>query len=124
MFAYFKSILEQDAAPIVICDLDSVIRYMNPAAVAEYHADLTGKNLFHCHKPGSVEKILRVLAWFRESKAHNCVFTSRIEKTDTDIYMIALRDDSGDLIGYYEKHACRQRDTAPFYHFSSGNQAL
>ena len=45
MFAYFKSILEQDAAPIVICDLDSVIRYMNPAAVAEYHADLTGKNL-------------------------------------------------------------------------------
>ena len=97
MLAFFKSILEQDTAPVVICDLNSVILYMNPAAIDTYHADLTGRNLALCH--------------------NSTVFTSRIEKTNTDIYMVALRDDAGNLIGYYEKHACRMPETEPAYHF-------
>ena len=117
MLAFFKSILEQDTAPVVICDLNSVILYMNPAAIDTYHADLTGRNLALCHNSASVEKIARVLAWFREDSSHNTVFTSRIEKINTDIYMVALRDDAGNLIGYYEKHACRMPETEPAYHF-------
>ena len=41
MLAFFKSILEQDAAPVVICDLNSVILYMNPAAIDTYHTMTT-----------------------------------------------------------------------------------
>ena len=29
--------------------------------------------------------------------------------------MIALRDDNGELIGYYEKHEYRTKDETPFY---------
>ena len=32
-------------------------------------------------------------------------------------YMIALRDDDGTLIGYYEKHAYKNRETQKMYYF-------
>ena len=31
--------------------------------------------------------------------------------------MVALRDDAGRLIGYYEKHEYRDRETRKFYDF-------
>lgn len=31
--------------------------------------------------------------------------------------MVALRDDCGNLIGYYEKHEYRNRETAKLYDF-------
>ena len=57
----FKSILDQDRAPIVVCDMQSVVVYMNPSAVARYKRDLTGKNLRDCHPAYANEKIARVL---------------------------------------------------------------
>ena len=44
----FKSILEQDTAPVVVCDMDDIIVYMNPCAVERYHGDLTGKSNDKC----------------------------------------------------------------------------
>ena len=32
--AYFKSLVDQDRAEVVICDLEHTIIYMNPAAIA------------------------------------------------------------------------------------------
>lgn len=31
--------------------------------------------------------------------------------------MVALRDEDGTLIGYYEKHEYRARDEEPYYNF-------
>ena len=36
LLTYFKSILEQDKAAVVICNLQHEIIYMNPAAVTNY----------------------------------------------------------------------------------------
>ena len=36
MLKFFKSILEQDAAPIVVCDINDTIVYMNPSAIGRY----------------------------------------------------------------------------------------
>lgn len=33
----------------------------------------------------------------------------------TIVYMVALRDDAGQLIGYYEKHEYRNRETMKVY---------
>ena len=30
LFPYFKSVLDQDRAPVVLCGLDHIILYMNP----------------------------------------------------------------------------------------------
>ena len=110
-----KSVIDADSAPIVICDMDSVVVYMNPASIKRYRVDLTGKSIKLCHHADSNDKIDRVLAWFRESVAHNVVYTSRNDKENKDVYMVALRDDDGKLIGYYEKHEYRNRETAPLY---------
>ena len=44
----FKSILDQDRAPIVVCDMKSTVVYMNPSAIARYKIDLTGKSIKKC----------------------------------------------------------------------------
>ena len=58
---YFKSIIDQDRESVVICDLNHIILYMNPAAVVDYKkyggASLLGKSLLNCHNPHSVEVI-------------------------------------------------------------------
>ncbi|MDE6727878.1 MAG: PAS domain-containing protein [Oscillospiraceae bacterium] len=114
---FFKSVLEQDVAPIVICDLDHTIIYMNPAAKARYqkHGELTGTSLLNCHNADSNEKIRRVVEWFAADKSHNKVYTFRNDKEEKDVYMIALRDDNGGLIGYYEKHEYRTNETMKKY---------
>lgn len=111
---FFKSVLEQDTAPIVICDLEHTIVYMNPASIARYHTDLTGRNLKACHNADSNEKIDCVIAWFKESRDNNIIYISRNDKENKDVYMVALRDNIGTLIGYYEKHEYRNRKTAEF----------
>ncbi|MBQ9941166.1 MAG: PAS domain S-box protein [Clostridia bacterium] len=111
----FKSILEQDTSPIVVCDLNDIIVYMNPTAKRIYHKDLTGSNLKDCHNEKSNEMIDKVVSWFKESRDHNSVFTFYSRKENKDVYMVALRDNYGTLIGYYEKHEYRNREAAGFY---------
>lgn len=112
---FLKSVLEQDTAPVVICDLEHTVVYMNPASISRYHTDLTGKSLKACHNADSNAKIDRVVAWFAESKDNNIVYTSRNDMENKDVYMVALRDDNGTLIGYYEKHEYRNQETAELY---------
>ena len=95
--------------------LKSVIVYMNPAAVSRYHKDLTGKSLKDCHNAKSNEMIDRVLGWFKKSPENNIMYTYYNEKENKDVYMVALRDADKNLIGYYEKHEYRNRETAKPY---------
>ena len=115
LFALLQGVLDADTAPVVLCDTASVIVYMNPAAIARYHGDLTGKSLRACHSAASNERIDRVLAWFGESRDNNRVYTYHSEKENKDVYMIALRDGDGRLIGYYEKHEYRTPEAAALY---------
>lgn len=43
------------------------------------------------------------------------MYTFRNEKENKDVYMIALRDEEGELIGYYEKHEYRNIETMKLY---------
>ncbi|MBO5313460.1 MAG: PAS domain-containing protein [Clostridia bacterium] len=111
----FKSVMEQDRAPIVICDINSTVVYMNPSAKKRYGIDLTGRSIRECHPPKANEKIDRVLEWFLESRENNIVYTYRNDKENKDVYMVALRDEKGEMIGYYEKHEYRSAETSPLY---------
>ncbi len=112
---FFKSVIDSDKAPVVICNLEHTVVYMNPASISRYHTDITGKSLKACHNNDSNAKIDRVVAWFAESKDNNIVYTSRNDKENKDVYMVALRDDNGTLIGYYEKHEYRNQETKSLY---------
>lgn len=123
MSSYFKSIIDQDRSAVVICNLQHEIIYMNPSAVESYGRRggerLIGRSLLECHNPESGEKIVQVLAWFSASPQNNLVYTFHNEKQNKDVYMVALRD-GGELIGYYEKHEYRNRETMKEYDLGDG----
>lgn len=113
---YFKSIIEQDTAAVVICDLDHRVIYMNPAAIASHDGkSLVGQSLLDCHNEQSVARIRQVVDWFASDASHNRVFIAHREKYNRDQYMVALRSAQGELIGYYEKHEYRTAETMPLY---------
>ena len=103
--AYFKSVIDQDTASVVLCDLNHTIVYMNPAAIRNYArhggAALIGRSLLHCHNASSNSRIQEVVDWFAASPEHNIIYTYHNEKQNKDVYMVALRDADGTLIGYY-----------------------
>lgn len=119
--AFFKSVVDQDRAAVVLCDLQHTIVYMNPAAAARYAkrggVALVGRSLLSCHNAESNAMIEKVVAWFGADKRHNIIYTYRNEAENKDVYMVALRDDSGALIGYYEKHEYRTPETMALYDF-------
>lgn len=116
---FFKSIIDSDIAPIVVCDTYHKIIYMNSTAIARYAkrggASLIGKSLMDCHNADSNDKIKNVLEWFRKSPENNRIFTFHNPKENKDVYMIALHNDCGELIGYYEKHEYRTSEISVPY---------
>ena len=119
---FFKSIVDQDICAVVICNLDHKIIYMNPAACERYGkrggAELIGNSLLDCHNEKSNEMIYKVVEWFQLSKEHNRIYIYHNEKENKDVYMVALRDEHENLIGYYEKHEYRNCETESAYKFS------
>ena len=116
---YLKAFADSDNAPVVICDINHIIVYMNETAVSRYEkwggAKLLGSSLLNCHNQASNEKIKRVIEWFMASEDNNRVFTFHNDKENKDVYMVALRDENKKLIGYYEKHEYRNRENGILY---------
>lgn len=88
---FFKSVLDQDRAPVVLCDLEHTIIYMNPAAGERYAGQggmgLVGTSLLDCHPPKANEMIQRVVDWFQADQKHNLIYTFRNDKENKDVYM-------------------------------------
>ena len=118
---FYKSVLDMDIAPIVLCDLEHTIVYMNKSAIDRYTKqggeNLIGKSLMNCHTPRARDIINRVIDWFASNIEHNIIYEFRNDEENKDVYMVALRDTDGKLIGYYEKHEFRNRETANLYDF-------
>lgn len=116
---FFKSVIEQDTSAVVICDTEHIIVYMNRSACERYAkyggAALVGKSVLDCHNDRSVKLIKEVIEWFKADVSNNSVHSFYNSKENKDVYIVALRNDLGGLIGYYEKHEYRTRDTQPLY---------
>jgi len=98
-------ILDSIPYPIVFVDCRHIIRYLNKAAKYHYYtergySDLIGKSLFDCHKEQSKEKILAV---FEAIKNHGNEVFLGISVKNQRIYINPVRDENGELIGYFER---------------------
>lgn len=113
---FYKSIIDQDECPVVICDTNHEVIYMNPSAISNYSRrggeKIIGRSVLDCHNEKSRETIKKIVEWFAESADHNKVHTFFNKTQNKDVYMIALRDDERKLIGYYEKHEPRTRESS------------
>ena len=96
------AILDSLKEPVVFCDLDHIIRYMNKAAIAHYREGeaLIGKSVLDCHNAKSQKQMLQIFSEMKEGLEERLITNN--EKCR--IYMRAIRDDDGSLLGYYERY--------------------
>ena len=98
-----ESILDSLKNPLLFADTDHVVRYMNKAAATHYTDGdkLLGTSLFDCHNKESGEIMVDVLAAFEAGTEEERRIT---DNEKYRIYMRAVRDGSGKVIGYYERY--------------------
>ena len=88
--------------PVLFADREHIVRYMNKAAAAHYSEGeaLLGSSLFDCHNAESGRIMREIFAEMEEGLEERRI-------TDNEkfrIYMRAVRDGEGKLIGYYERY--------------------
>jgi DUF438 domain-containing protein len=96
------ALLDSLKNPFVFADTGHVIRYMNRAAIANYDegASLLGRSLFDCHNEQSRAIIEETLAAFHDGEDERLITDNEKHR----IYMRAVRDGTGKVIGYYERY--------------------
>jgi DUF438 domain-containing protein len=87
---------------VVFVDTDHMIRYMNKAAIAHYDdgAELIGRSVLDCHNENSKRQIIEIFAAMRAGLDERLITDNEKER----IFMRAVRDPDGELIGYYERY--------------------
>lgn len=113
----FKYIVDNADTPVVVIDLDYTIIYMNKSAAASYSRgkDMIGKNIELFMSEETRSKIIMTVEWFKEDKKNNSIFAYHDKKSNCDIYMIAIRDNDGELVGACSHVDSRTPDKAePF----------
>ena len=112
---FYKAVLDADTAPIVLCDLNHTIVYMNDSAINRYGKQILGQSLLKCHNEKTATVINEIVDLFKKDINNNIVYESRNDEENKDVYIVALRDEDKTLIGYYEKHEYRTNETIDFY---------
>ncbi|MBN2429828.1 MAG: PAS domain-containing protein [Acidobacteria bacterium] len=89
--------------PLVFVDTHHIIRYMNAAAVAHYEAGaaLIGTSVLDCHNAESCRVIREIFAAMTDDSLDERIITDNEKHR---IYMRAVRDGQGRLLGYYERY--------------------
>jgi len=100
--ALMSLILDGLKDPFVFVDTDHVIRYMNKAALAHYEEgeELIGRSIMDCHNPQSCVMILEIFEAMQNGEEERLITNNEKHR----IYMRAVRDDGGRLLGYYERY--------------------
>lgn len=96
------SLLDSLKEPFLFVDTEHIIRYMNSAALQHYEkgAALLGTNVLDCHNQDSNKIILEVHAAMQDGLEERLISEDEKQR----IYMRAVRDKAGKLLGYYERY--------------------
>jgi hypothetical protein len=118
-FEFLKGYAETEEFPLVLCDIDFKIRFMNRIAAKKYEKyggyEMIGRTLSAFLNEEAQSKVDMVVEWFKESADNNTVLSVSDTSCLKDIYMCALRDDDGKLIGFCSKHISRKQDESNPY---------
>ena len=105
--SFYTSLLNSLKDPIVVADTNHIVQYMNKAAIAHHTGGekLLGSNLLECHNEESQKMMIVILAEMQNGLEEKLI-------TDNEklrAFMRAVRDDKGELIGYYERYEPPQK---------------
>lgn len=88
--------------PFMFVDNDHIIRFMNKAA-HEHYGDgnkLIGSSIFDCHNDESNKMMKEIYGKMQNGLDEELITDNKKYR----IYMRAIRDDKGELLGYYERY--------------------
>jgi len=96
------AILDSLKDPLLFADTDHVTRYMNQAAVEYYDEgrELIGRSLLECHNDRSQQMMVEILAAMHAGEEERLITDNKKHR----IYMRAVRDQDGRVLGYYERY--------------------
>ena len=97
------AILDSLKDPVLFADTEHVTRYMNKAAVAHYAEEgenLIGQSLLDCHNKRSQQMMVEILAGMHEGLEERLISDNEKHR----IFMRAVRDTDGQVLGYYERY--------------------
>ncbi len=102
------AILDSIHDPVLFADTEHRIRYMNRAAVTHYEEGeaLLGRSLFACHNEQSCQVIRETFESFLQGEDERLIS----DEPEQKIYMRVVRDEQGEVIGYYERYEKRNSD--------------
>jgi PAS domain-containing protein len=100
---FLAAILDSLKDPVLVADPQHVTRYMNKAAMAYYDegAALLGRSLLDCHNDQSQQMMIDILAAMQGDGLEEQLITDNEKHR---IYMRAVRDAGGQVLGYYERY--------------------
>ena len=112
-FDHYREILDSWPMSILFCDMDHIIRYMNPAAEQHYYQHrsyqpLIGTNVLDYHKPETRERIYQLVEEMKAGGVEQRIGTVRGE--GYRVHMMPVRDREGNMIGYCQKFLPPQDD--------------
>ena len=109
---FFKGIVDSEEGPIVICNLDYRIVYVNPKADVCYEPvnPLAGKLLATLMDEEMMSKVVMSVEWFKEDVKNNKVFALHDKVNNMDMYILAIRNSKNELIGFYGRREDRTPD--------------
>jgi DUF438 domain-containing protein len=96
------AILDSLEAPVLFADTEHIICYMNKAA-SDYYSkgeNLIGRSLLDCHNEQSQQQIIEILAAMQDGEEERLI----TDNEEHRIYMRAVRDADGQVLGYYERY--------------------
>lgn len=97
------SILDAYAYEIVFVDRSHIVQYMNKTAKIRYGDRVKiGNSLFNCHNENSRVKIEEFLK--RADNGEEEMFQVLNTKTGEREFFVPVRNECGDVIGYFERH--------------------
>ena len=110
---FFRGIIDSEEGPVVICNLDYRIIYTNPSAELFYANahKLTGTLLATLMDDEMMSKVVMSVEWFKEEKKNNKVFALHDSTNNMDMYILAIRNSKGELIGFYGRREDRNPDS-------------
>ncbi len=94
------AILDSFADPVVFADGDHIIRYVNPAGARKYGEGLVGKSVLACHNAQSRRLMMEIWSAMLEGEQERLIAQDDRRR----VYMRAVRDPEGNLLGYYERY--------------------
>lgn len=100
----YKELLDSLVDPIVMADTDHVMVYMNKAAEEQFKKwggkKLLGKSVFDCHNDNSCRIIREIFAKMQDGLDEEMITDNEKQR----VFMRAVRDETGQVIGYYERY--------------------